>query len=299
MTTIANPPTNVRPRAAGAHGVGAGRGALGAYRDRRGHRREIVAHPGALGSVLVVDRDARTRGDWRLLAHLAPDEPARNAAVVCRQYLGRAAGDRPLCRRVENADLLASPFPAERREATARCDASVHDGAGCCYRLELVDGTMSIPELRWRWRPAEPGAAPATLSLRSVVARLERYEPPCSLTRLALARYKGDARVSLTVARLELERVLESPIVLNRRLRETVLDAVRRGELSMSEIALRCGRAKRDRRGNSSGETSWLARRLGLLPEGGQDAPTPWIHSDVLGLIARNGLGTSPREVEL
>ncbi len=67
----------------------------------------------------------------------------------------------------------------------------------------------------------------------------------------------------------------------------------------MSEIAIRCGRVKRDSRGNESGETSWLARRLGLLPEGGHSTPTPWIHSDVLGLIARQGLGVSPREVEL
>jgi hypothetical protein len=69
--------------------------------------------------------------------------------------------------------------------------------------------------------------------------------------------------------------------------------------LSLSEIAIRCGRVKRDHRGNESGETSWLARRLGILPEGGRNAPTPWIHSDVLALIAREGLGVSPREVEL
>jgi len=67
----------------------------------------------------------------------------------------------------------------------------------------------------------------------------------------------------------------------------------------MSEIAIRCGRLKRDRKGNESGETSWLARRLGLLPEGGQSTTTPWIHSDVLALITRRGLGISPREVEL
>jgi hypothetical protein len=67
----------------------------------------------------------------------------------------------------------------------------------------------------------------------------------------------------------------------------------------MSEIALRCGKVKRDSRGNESGETSWLARRLGLAPESGERAPTPWIHTDVLALIARRGLGVSPREVEL
>jgi hypothetical protein len=67
----------------------------------------------------------------------------------------------------------------------------------------------------------------------------------------------------------------------------------------MSEIAIRCGRIKRDRNGNASGETSWLARRLGIMPEGGCTAPTPWIHTDVLALIARCGLGVAPREVEL
>jgi hypothetical protein len=87
--------------------------------------------------------------------------------------------------------------------------------------------------------------------------------------------------------------------VLNRRLRTAVLATIERQGLSMSEIAIRCGRIKRDGNGNASGETSWLARRLGILPEGGRDTPTPWIHSDVLALIARRGLGISPREVEL
>jgi hypothetical protein len=82
-------------------------------------------------------------------------------------------------------------------------------------------------------------------------------------------------------------------------LRESVLAMVERERLSMSEIALRCGRIKRDRKGNESGETSWLARRLGLLPDAATGTSTPWIHSDVLGLIARQGLGLSPREVEL
>ncbi len=61
---------------------------------------------------------------------------------------------------------------------------------------------------------------------------------------------------------------------------------------------MRCGRLKHDAAGNCSGETSWLARRLGMMPEGGREQPTPWVHSDVLALIARDGLGLSPREVE-
>jgi hypothetical protein len=103
----------------------------------------------------------------------------------------------------------------------------------------------------------------------------------------------------VTALRGELLRVQDSPIVLNRGLREAVLGVVERQGLSMSEVAIRCGRVKRDAAGNESGETSWLARRLGLLPEGGRKTPTPWIHSDVLALIARDGLGISPREVEL
>jgi hypothetical protein len=99
--------------------------------------------------------------------------------------------------------------------------------------------------------------------------------------------------------RAELARLDGSPVVLNRRLREAVIDAVDRDGTSMSEIALRCGVVKRDRRGKISGETSWLARRIGIMPEGGEKAVTPWIHSEVLGSIARKGLRISPREVEL
>jgi hypothetical protein len=88
-------------------------------------------------------------------------------------------------------------------------------------------------------------------------------------------------------------------VVLNRALREAVLRACASQELSMSEIALRCGVIKRDRQGRRSGETSWLARRVGLMPEGGAKRVTPWIHSDVLATIAREGLQVSPREVEV
>ena len=64
----------------------------------------------------------------------------------------------------------------------------------------------------------------------------------------------------------------------------------------MSEIRIRCGRTKD---AGQSGDTSWLARRIGRLPEAGKTQPTPWVHSDTLALIARDGLGVSPREVEL
>jgi hypothetical protein len=35
------------------------------------------------------------------------------------------------------------------------------------------------------------------------------------------------------------------------------------------------------------------------MPEGGEDKPTPWIHSQTLALIARDGLGGCPHEIEL
>ena len=144
------------------------------------------------------------------------------------------------------------------------------------------------------------GAADASIvSVREAVARLESYEPICALTRRTLRAHRQTRQLSTAVLRLEVQRLQRSPIVLNRGLREAVIAATERHGLSMSEIAMRCGRIKYDRAGNASGETSWLARRLGILPEGGQQAPTPWIHSDVLALIARRGLGVSPREVEL
>jgi len=277
---------------------------LGRYTDRQGRAREVIARPGAAGSVLVVDRDCTTHGDRRLVAHLAADEPAENAALVCSRYLEDAAATRCLCRLLTAEDARSAPFVAQQEAEVnaepAPRDAQPVDRLGCRYRLELVQTGMSIPELRWCRR--RPGRAPADcepVSVREAVAALESYEPVCALTIRALALHGGAGEVSTTVLRAELARVQESPIVLNRRLREVVLATIERQELSMSEIAIRCGRVKRDRRGNESGETSWLARRLGLLPEGGRSTPTPWIHSDVLGLIARCGLGVSPREVEL
>jgi hypothetical protein len=293
-----------RARARRERSSGADRRLLGQYIDRQGRAREVIARQGAAGSVLVVDRDCATRGDRRLVAHLAADEPAENAALVCSRYLEDGAASRCRCRLMTDEDARSAPFaPQQEAEVNTELDPSdapCVDELGCRYRLELVQTGMSIPELRWcRRRPRLALADCEPASVREVVAALESYEPVRTLTIRALALHGGTGEVSTTVLRAELARVQESPIVLNRRLRETVLATINRQELSMSEIAIRCGRVKRDRKGNESGETSWLARRLGLLPEGGRSTTTPWIHSDVLGLIARRGLGISPREVEL
>jgi hypothetical protein len=273
---------------------------LGGYANAHGSLREVVARPGAAGSTLVIDRDRRTHGDARLVAHLAADEPAENAALTCARYLQDTNARTCRCRLLTAEDALVAPFAAqpEAEELPATADEPLLDPRGRSYSLELVQTGTSIPQLRWCRRAHDQAPPPEPLSLREAIAAVESYEPLCARTLGALAAIGDGNDVSMAVLRAELARMQQSPIVLNRRLRETVLAVIARRESSMSEIALRCGRVKRDRNGNESGETSWLARRIGLLPEGGHDTPTPWIHSDVLGLIARRGLGISPREVE-
>jgi hypothetical protein len=273
---------------------------LARYFDADGQARELLALSGHAGSVLVLDRDAITRRDRRLIAHLASDEPPENAALVCRHYLDDANGRwcRPVCR----ADLQTTPFLQEAPSDHVRPDAEdsdLRDGSGNVYRLGLFPGERTTDQLRWCRMGGNEDLACDQVRLRDVVAAIESYEPARGLTERAIARHHHDPSVLVTRLRCEFDRLCASPIVLNRGLREAVLDAVERRGMSMSEIALRCGIVKRDRRGRISGETSWLARRIGIMPEGGEKAATPWIHSDVLALIAREGLGIGPREVEL
>lgn len=275
---------------------------LGEYRDSARRRRMVLASSSPAAGVLVIDRDLPAAADVRLLAHLGPEEPLRNAELVCADYLARiAAGEDCACRRLHAHDLAAPPMledPGQVPPPDEHEGDELEDPCGHRYALQIV-ALAGGRQLRWCRKPPrardEEAIAFAPLSLRDAVASLERYQPLLAVTSRAL---RG-AAVSTSVLRAELARVLESPIVLNRRLRETVIAAVEREELSMSEIAMRCGRVKRDSKGNLSGETSWLARRLGLLPEGGHAQPTPWVHTDVLALIARRGLGVAPREVEL
>jgi hypothetical protein len=271
---------------------------LARYVDPGGGARELVAHAAAGGSVLVIDRDATGVGETRLIAHLGSDEPPENAELVCRSYLAAAGSGGYRCRAVTAADHTLVPFtdePPPDRDAPSSAAQMRARG----FSLAPVETGMSIPELRWRRTGDSPPVSAQAVSLREVIACVESYEPARSLTARTLALHATCAEVSTTVLRSELARVNRSSIVLNRGLREAVLAAVEREALSMSEIAIRCGRVKRDRRGNVCGETSWLARRLGLLAEPGHGAPTPWIHCDVLALIAREGLGVDPHEVEL
>ncbi len=259
-----------------------------------GGPRELVLLAAARGSRLLVDRSERDGADARLLAHLAPDEPDANARLVCGDYLLAGALH---ARALTRADFRSAPEGWRTREPAAPfVPVVLTDAAGRRYALRAAGAPA---ELRWTREARPRGVSPRSVSARDVVAALEDYEPVCAITRSAVARFRDDRAVSVATLAVELRRVERSPIVLNRKLREAVLDAVRERGMSLSAIAMACGRVKHDRRGNDSGETSWLARRVGLLPSAPGTRPNPWVHSATLALIAREGLGLAPREVEL
>lgn len=272
---------------------------LGRYTCAEGQSRRLVAVRRPDESVLVLDclsRDAQR--DARVLARLARDEPFRNARLVCEMYLADERKGR--CRRLTGEDLAPtdgfSPLMSVG-EFVSR-DTRLLDSRGRLYAIRVVNGDGE-PQLRWT-RCATPTATEsfATVTLREVIGALEDYEPARTITTHALSANGDGERAGVACLRQEAARIADSPIVLNRRLREVVQTRVTAG-LSMSEIALRCGRAKRGPRGSVCGETGWLARRIGQIPESGETQPTPWVHSDTLALIAREGLGVSPNEVEL
>jgi hypothetical protein len=310
MSTIAPPRPSSRRNGRTNHASRARGARIAAYTDDHSRRRELVRLTGAAATTLVIDRIADLPADGddaRLVAHLAADEPAENARTVARLYLAGANARR--CRSLTPADLrlafgegAASEEPAHATDTPASqngasATARLLDSSGNVYRLAPSAGSLSIPELRWCRTPVD-GAAPEPVSVRSVIGALESYEPALGLTRAAVRRHADDARLSVAVLRLEYQRATTSPIVLNRGLRDAVQRQIATGDVTMSEIAIRCGRVRHGERGSVSGETSWLARRVGLVAEAGHAQPTPWVHTDVLALISR-ALCVSPREVEV
>ncbi len=265
-----------------------------------GHTREIVSFQRPDGSRLVVDHHFETLGDGRVVAHIWPDEPPENERIVCELYLADDTKGR--CRALTAEDLALTRHATPPTPPTpARAQGTLlQDAEGHLYRISELATDAPMSELRWT-RSRHPGCDQAfdALTVRDVVARLEAYEPARTLTRQALAVNSRSSSPSTYRLRTELQRLAESSIVLNRGLREAVQRRVQRGDANLSQIALRCGRIKRDARGNVSGETSWLTRRIGQQPESGEQTPCPWIHSDVLARIARDGLCISPHEVEL
>jgi len=269
---------------------------LGGYVDpRSGRAREIVQRPDARGGMLVLD----LLQDWtdaRLVGRIGPDEPRENARILARLYLHDPNRGRCMALTTQDVQEARADDPPA---AGVRWDLPLPAGIGEILQLKPVATDGQGAAVRWTRSSITPPAPLKVVSLRDVVGCLEDYEPALTLTAAAIRHHDQRTNMSVCLLRGELSRMHASPLVLNRRLREHLQRVVSTGELTMSEIAIRCGRVKRDRRGNESGETSWLARRIGQLPEAGKPRATPWVHTDVLALIAREGLGISPREVEL
>ncbi len=254
------------------------------FTDADGRAREVLALADeGSGRVTVFDRSADGDQGRRLIGVLAAEEPRSNAALLAELFVADAA-----IRSLRCADFDGSAPRSRPDRCAADAPRALRDGDGRVWRLTRVAGATRLPEMRWR------DDASAVVSVRDVVAAMQSYAPVCDATEAALAL----SGVSTAVLRAELERVRESPILLNRCLRERVAAEVGAARSSMGEIAARCGRTKRDGAGTRSGDTSWLARRVGLLAETRRARPTPWVHTEVLALIARTGLGVSPREVE-
>ena len=298
-TSTAAPPTPPTTAAPQAHASARHTCSLGRYRAHdAGQERELLRVQRPDGSALVVDYEHGTLSDGRLIAHLSPDEPAENAQIVSELYL---ADDerRGRCRAVAPEDFQTTRHatPSPSRGHGPRLVSRLQDAAGHVYRISEDQAPGYAPELRWTRSLSGREDSSDAVTLRDVVGSLEAYEPARTLTREALAR-AGEC-VSTRRLREEAQRLAESAIVLNRGLREAVQRELRLGVVTMSDIAARCGRVRRDPPRGRAGEASWVARRIGVMPESGEEKPCPWVHIDVLALIARDGLGICPREVEL
>jgi len=252
------------------------------FTDPQGTPREVLIADGEDGAAIVFERPANGHAAPGLVGSVAADEPSGTAEHLAELFALDAASRLIRCRALPGRD------EPDSAAAHGALESDLIDARGQVHRLQRVSTGASLQELRW----LRDGAGP--VSVRDVVGALQTYAPVRAATEAAL----GVEGVSTATLRAELGRVLESPILLNRCLRERVGREVSGGAVSMGEIALRCGRTKRDSTGNRSGDTSWLARRIGLMPEGGSASPTPWVHTAVLALIARSGLCASPLEVE-
>lgn len=265
---------------------------LGRYTQPDRLAREVVALPGAAGSILVVDRLSGGLGDSRLVGHLDAGEDAGSAQTLCDLYL--ADPSRGRCRRLCRADLRSVPGPAPLTDP-AVFDRVLGDSDGNSYRLSVLE--CAPWTLSWTCAPQSPCDPVEIVTVRDVIGRLEAYEPVPTMTRQAITACAGD--IETRCIQRELDCVEHSSTVLNRGLREAVQHAITRHQSTLAEIAMRCGRLKPETRGHGSGETSWLARRIGQAPDSVTGRRTPWVHTDVLALIARDGLGVAPCEVEV
>lgn len=267
----------------------------------------IVALAAPAGATLVVNRLAGTRADARVLARIAAEEDPGNAQLIASMYLaderrGRCreltAEDLSPTARIEGGEDGSEDGGGERGDSEEFDYASgVVDERGVRWSVRATQGAECGATRELRWTRGDGGGEAVTL--RETIAHFEAYEPLMAMTAAALDAYSDDRTIGVSALRLELRRQQESPIVLNRGLREAVLRAVGEQGLSLSEIAARCGRRHSGCEGFSSGDTTWLQRRIGIKKEAGSESPTSWVHTEVLALIARDGLGLAPHEVEV
>ena len=108
--------------------------------------------------------------------------------------------------------------------AASYAPAQLSDLSGRRYFLHASGSPAQL-----RWHRESPGGGVRPLSAREVIGALEAYEPVCTLTRAAVARFRADRTVSVAALSVELRRIESSPIVLNRRLREAVRSGPRAG----------------------------------------------------------------------
>jgi hypothetical protein len=91
------------------------------------------------GGAVVVDYRSKPLGDGRVVAQLAPDEPAVNAQVVCDLYLadesrGRCRSVSPWDFKVAKQPAVSASPPGERSPSAGKlCDTE-----GYVYRLQEV-----------------------------------------------------------------------------------------------------------------------------------------------------------------
>jgi hypothetical protein len=256
----------------------------------------VLAIDGEDSSTLVIDRREGAVSDIRLVDRILADEPVLddsidNARLIAKHYL--ADPSRGRCRALHLSDLHAEEKAVESPAPNGRLVA--RDGTH--YRLDTGEAGAAGRTLRWG--AARTDGSRKTVSLRSVIGALEDYEPARSMTIAALAHHtRRNEGVRTSILAAELRGVDRGAFVLNRGLREAAIGTVARGEVSWSEIAFRCGRTHAMARGQRCGDTSWLKRRLGIMPDSASGQITPWLRAETLALIAR-GLGVDPVSVEV
>lgn len=289
-------PTRPRPAAPARKAKSKKKAELARYREAEtGAVRVIVALRGPDDSILVVDRLQGTKADPRVVARIDATEEPSNARLIAEMYA--ADEDRGIVRRLTREDAygVAQPDPEPAQDYAE----PVVDEEGVSWALRVLDGGEGRASRELRWARQTGVDEWQIETLRDTLAHFQSYEPFMPMTAAAVAAHESDAEIAVSTLNSEYRRQQTSPIVLNRGIREAVLGTVNMGVASLSEIAARCGRKHSGKSDTESGDTTWLQRRIGVRAEAGSEHPTPWVHTKVLALIARDGLGIAPNEVEV